>query len=101
MRGYDQFNFKAFDRARDYLKACGHDPISPADMDRELGFDETLNSLEGFDYKDAMRRDIDAIFNADAIFMLNGWQASKGANAELALATALDLRILFDGECLL
>lgn len=95
MRGYDQFNFPAFDRARDYLRASGHDVVSPADMDRELGFDETLNSLEGFDLKDALRRDIDAIFECDGIFLLKGWEDSRGANAEWGLAKALDLHIFY------
>lgn len=94
MRGYPQFNFPAFDQARDDLRSLGHEPISPADMDRDLGFDETLNSLEGFDLKDALRRDVDAIFDADAIFMLQGWENSIGATAEHALAKALGLRIL-------
>ena len=30
----ENFNFDAFDQVRDYLKAAGHHPISPADIDR-------------------------------------------------------------------
>lgn len=36
--------------------------------------------------------------SADAIYMLNGSHSSRGAVAELALAIALDLVVLFESE---
>lgn len=86
MRGYDQFNFPAFDDAADFLRTCGYEVISPAEMDRELGFDETKNSLEGLDLDDARKRDLEAVMLVDMVAVLPGWRQSKGARAEVALA---------------
>ena len=40
-----------------------------------------------------MRMDIKNILNADGIVMLDGWQHSKGAKLEFAIAKELDLEI--------
>jgi hypothetical protein len=93
MSGYPLWNFPAFDSMRDYLKASGHEVISPADLDREHGFSEHRTSLEGFDIEAAIRRDIDAIFKCDAVLMLEGWEKSKGATAEYHLAKWLGKQI--------
>lgn len=100
MRNYKNFNFPAFDAARDRLEALGWEVISPADLDRAIGFDamqlpedtdwRDVSKL-GFDLRAAVRRDVDAICNCDAIFMLNGWGQSKGANAEWYVAHWLGL----------
>ncbi|MHB1846903.1 MAG: DUF4406 domain-containing protein, partial [Deltaproteobacteria bacterium] len=34
MRGLPDYNFSAFDAARDFLAGLGHDVVSPADIDR-------------------------------------------------------------------
>jgi hypothetical protein len=99
MRGYDQFNFPAFDAAEARLRAAGWHVISPAQMDRDLGFDEHRNSLDGFDLEAAIRRDVEAIMSlvaaeGDAIAMLPGWEKSRGAKAEKALAEWRGLLVL-------
>ncbi len=43
MSGYPQYNFPAFDEARDELRENGWQVVSPADMDREHGLDPTKN----------------------------------------------------------
>ena len=78
--------------------------ISPADLDREIGFD--VKSLPpdtdwndvaklGFDLKAAVQRDVDAILSCDAIFMLHGWSESRGAKAEKAVAEWLGLMVFY------
>jgi hypothetical protein len=94
MRGYEAFNFPAFDEAATLGRSLGWGVISPAELDREAGFDETRNSLDGFDIRAALRRDIEAIMRCDAIAMLPFWYLSKGATAERAIAEVLDLQIL-------
>lgn len=89
MRGYDNFNFPAFDRAAKRLREDGWTVLSPAEHDREGGFDETKNSLEGFDLEAAMRWDISAILSADAIMLLPGWRASSGTAIEMTVAKAV------------
>lgn len=87
MRGIPYFNFPAFDRARDRLQDEGWSVRSPADMDREIGFDGmdypvADEAPENFDMEDARRRDLEAIRNSRAIALLPGWTNSIGARAE-------------------
>ncbi len=104
MRGYELYNFPAFDEARDLLKANGSlVVVSPADMDREEGFDpEKLPKTHNWDkwpnelsdnIQDVIFRDLCDVLSCDAIFMLEGWRKSKGAKAELAVAEWADKQV--------
>lgn len=102
MRGLAYFNFNMFDVARDRLVSLGHNVISPADLDRETGFDPfnlpsdtDWNNLDaiGFDLHSAVRRDVEAVMKCNAIVLLPGWQKSKGAMAEYHLAKWLGLEV--------
>ncbi len=106
MRGLPEFNFPAFDEAAAPLRAAGHEVFSPADHDRSTGFDPTgLSGNEpltdlGFDLRAALNTDLEWITTqADAVFLLDGWESSSGARAELAAAAALGLLArTWDGE---
>ena len=93
MRGYDQFNFPAFDEAAATLRGWDWDVLSPAEHDRLEGFDETKNSLGGFDMAAAMRWDIGAVLDADAIVLLPGWENSAGVAIELSVARAIGIEV--------
>ncbi len=104
MRGIKYFNFPAFDAAEIELTKQGFDVISPAKLDRAAGFDpETLGNdydwldLQkiGFELSDAVKRDADALTKSDAIYLLDGWQRSKGATAEKAIAEWLGLTVMY------
>jgi len=43
-----------------------------------------------------MRIDIKALVDCDAIYMLNNWRDSKGANVELNIAQGLGMEIIFE-----
>lgn len=104
MRGKPFFNFPNFDAAALQLRSQGHEVVSPAEMDREIGFDpellgtdydwEDLNKCE-FSLSDAIDRDIAALKKCHAIYMLRGWQDSRGAKAEKALAEWIGLYVLY------
>ena len=110
MRGYSQCNFPAFDEAAAALRGLGWDPVSPADHDRETGFDplrlvgcsdgELL--AEGFDLSEALRWDLGVIMDrtTKAIVLLPGWQESRGVTLELAVARAMGLEVWYyaDGD---
>ncbi len=104
MTGHKLFQFPAFDHARDHLSREGHDVVSPADLDREAGFDPAAlpenydwNDLSscGFSLADAIDRDLAAIKTCQAIYMLRGWEKSKGALAEKALAEWMGLEVMY------
>lgn len=94
MRGLKLFNFPAFDAAAADLRSQGVEVISPADLDRQSGFDpvslpedwDWRTLPEHFSLDAAMKRDLEALGQVDAIHMLPGWQQSKGATAERAVA---------------
>lgn len=93
MRGYDRYNFPAFDDAKDRLIEAGWDVVSPADIDRELGITGYTTELpEGFIY-DALRRDFAAILTCDAIVFLPGWLQSSGAVAERFVGQQINLEM--------
>jgi hypothetical protein len=100
MRGYPRYNFDAFDEAQWTLEDAGHEVISPAQLDRDLGFDpdKTLEE-QGFSVEEAMRRDVHAILEVDGVALLPGWEQSQGARTERTVAQALGLAIYeFDPE---
>ena len=84
MSGYPGLNWGAFDRKEKELTDAGFDVVNPAKMDRELGVNP--HKLGEYDYEEAARRDIDALFECDAIYLMAGFQFSKGACWERALA---------------
>lgn len=94
MRGIPYYNFPAFDAAAKMLRAEGHEIISPAEMDRRVGFDgmafplgaDTTVIPEGFDLEACVDRDLAAVRACDAVHALDGWERSKGARAEHAIA---------------
>ena len=106
MRGYPEFNFPAFHAATARLRGDGHSVFNPAERDNErhgtdiskgnAAGDETVAAKEhGFDLRVALAEDAEYICRtADAIALLPGWQNSKGATAEHALAVALGLEVI-------
>lgn len=100
MRGYKDFNFPAFDRARDEFQVAGWEPISPADLDRASGVNETsAPQFKPEQVRAFVERDSKALLSlraekGDAIAMLPGWEQSTGATAEFFMARWLGLKIL-------
>jgi hypothetical protein len=93
MRGLKDYNFPAFDFAAEKLREEGYTVFSPADNDRE-----TDNQGPSFDIRRALRDDTRWIcLYADAVALLPGWENSKGAKAEIALAEALGLTVVVLG----
>lgn len=111
MTGYVHFNFPAFDQAAVEYRHCGWEVFSPADHDRHLlgkpsDWMPTEEDTEGPwkkwiipnapTLRQMLGADLQWIANeADAIYMLSGWEKSNGANAEWALARALGLEIIY------
>lgn len=102
MRNYPGFNFDAFDAAKEEVRALGYHPISPADMDRLYegwgkyppeGWQATRE-----DFVRMMSRDLKAIDDCDAIYLLRGWETSRGAKVELAYAEFLGLEVIIEPE---
>lgn len=98
MTGLPEYNFPAFDKAAAMLASKGHTVFNPAQMDRDIGFDPSSTPVTAAFLRDAMRRDLTAVCNADAIAMLPGWEKSVGARIEWTLAVHLGLKVIYLGE---
>ena len=100
MRGIPYYGFPAFDAARAAFEAAGFDVVTPADLDRAIGFDamdlpETTDWEweSGFDIRAAIKRNIDALLDADGVVFLEGWGGSLGCNIERLIADRCNMRL--------
>jgi hypothetical protein len=105
MRGKPEFNFPAFKRATELLRSFHYEVFSPAENDLNKGFDPKKG--DGFaptgETTDALRSALSddtkwICEKATHIYMLKGWEKSTGATAEHALAKALGLEIMYEGD---
>lgn len=107
MSNIPHFNFPAFHEGEAKLREMGFNEIfSPAKHDIErAGYDFSPNCPTGshtelkgipqINYRDCMRADLNWIIdNATHIALLPGWEKSKGAVTEHALAKCLGLEII-------
>ena len=95
MRGYARWNFPAFDLATDIWSREGFKVISPAAVDRAMGFDPDgpAEQVDEAFIRRALARDAAFVCESDAVAVLPGWFNSKGARAEVALARAIGMPI--------
>lgn len=101
MSGYANFNFPAFFTAADKFKAEGWVVFNPAAKDGEAevekdasfktGDDQQLMK-SGWDFREAYLWDVTKVIEADAIYMLPGWEKSAGARGEHAVAISIQQR---------
>jgi len=85
MTGIENYNHELFDRVAAEFRSAGFFVCSPAEF-----FDGDLTK-ERSEY---MREAIKYLLEADTIMLLPGWQGSKGARLEAAIATELELNIV-------
>lgn len=69
---------------------------------RERGF-EPVNPFENGVPEDAhwmahMKADIALLLGCDYIYMLNGWELSKGAKLEFDVASSCGIKVMFQGQ---
>lgn len=108
MRGYVDFNKKAFDEATITLESWGFEVFSPAasdvnefgSLESDDGDEDELAQRAGMTTKQLRRhvfeKDLGWICReADVVVLLPGWENSKGALAEKATAEALGLDVLY------
>ena len=97
MRGYDDFNYPAFNRAAD---AILNDPelcdiwqaCNPAEIGADFAPPDDLAQSPEL-LKRLMEFELAVVKSCDAILLLRGWEKSEGARAELRVALDNNLEI--------
>lgn len=96
MRGYENYNFPNFDKARNKFRKKGYEVLSPADIDRADTNTSLYSNQLPFIYRDFYSlfyiKSMSLITHGKClIVMLDGWETSVGACAELFLARWLGI----------
>ena len=77
---------RAFAAAETELKKLGMEPVNPF-----------RNGLpEDADWRQHMRVDIGLLLGCGYVYMLKGWELSKGAKLELDVASSCGIKVLFE-----
>lgn len=84
MTGIEDFNFPAFNQASEMLRAKGYIVENPA----EHGI------IDGAEWADYMAYDLTRIGLCGSVYLLPGWEQSKGAQLEVLIATRLGMEII-------
>lgn len=103
-------NIPKFNAVAERLRAEGHFVINPADISHLFGtreditssFNEWYNPSQPFEVvkgtpriaQSIMDADLAAVRSCDAIYLLRGWESSRGAKKELAEALAHGLTVM-------
>jgi hypothetical protein len=109
MTGIHDHNRPGFDEAAKRLREQGHFVINPAELSAKFGSEEEVaiafevqNHLVSMSHKRlrvaVMDADLAAVRSCDAIYLLRGWETSRGAKRELAEAIAHGLTIMQEGD---
>ena len=106
MTGISEFNFPAFFAKEEELRSYDYTVFNPARKDIETngsgiqdnptGDQALAAAKDGFDLRAALAWDTARICESDCVYMLSGWEVSKGAFAEWSLARALGLQIFYE-----
>ena len=124
MTGKKDHNFPAFEAAAKRLRDKGHFVINPAELSAMFGkpkeieesfkayYDTTpegwingykvegvrVSNIESRIAQATMDADLAAVRSCDAIYLLRGWERSRGAKKEFAEAIANGLMVMLEGE---
>lgn len=79
---------KEFSKAEEDLKAKGYETVNPC----------TLPHDHDKSYAAFMKEDIKELLKCDAIYMLDGWEDSRGASTEHSIAMVCGLRIYYSKD---
>lgn len=82
MSGLPDHNYPAFFAAAEEIREQGHEPVNPAE-----------GAPGGWTWAQYMRRDLMLLLTADAVFVLPGWEHSRGARLECVIAHQLKMPV--------
>lgn len=81
-----QERMETFGKAEEHLACQGWYPVNPFNN----GVPQSAH------WREHMRADIMLLLGCEAIYMLRGWELSKGAKLELDVASSCGIKVLFE-----
>jgi len=90
MTGYPELNEPAFRKAQTYIESLGHEAVVPHDLHPVEDWNSNPQQI--------VLDDVKGLLSCQRIFMLRGWELSKGAKAEHAIAVWLDMSIWYQTQ---
>lgn len=81
---------RRFAKAENALRAAGHEVINPTRVNAELP--------EGTTYQEYMKMSMCMLDMCDTVFLMDGWEKSRGCNAETAYALKKGITIVQEGR---
>lgn len=78
--------YNNFEFAEVHLEHLGHEPVNPM---------KKVSEQAGLSWTDYMKEDIPLLLACDAIYLLRGWQLSKGARLERHIALELGMEVMY------
>ena len=91
----DPYHADAFNKASDYLNYLGYDVVNPLDI-KAKNFTGPDREIKHWDY--CMRKAVKLLMDCDQIYMLEGWEDSRGAALEQKIALELAMPRMFETE---
>jgi len=92
---HDPYYEEAFSRAEEYLSYLGYEVVNPVDIP-EREFDGPDRDVQKWHYY--MRESIKLLMDCDQIYMLEGWEHSRGARLEQKIALELAMARMYETE---
>lgn len=86
--GLSDLNAPSFNRVENELIKKGYEPFNPIKIKGE----------NDWQWEDYMKPCITALMSCDYIYMIDGWETSKGAMLEMYIASLLNIPAVFEGE---
>lgn len=84
MEGVENYE-ENFRRAENYLENQGYEAVNPANID-----------VTGMSREEILKMDIELLWGCDGIYILKGWQRSRGANREYGFALGCGMPIMHE-----
>lgn len=93
MTGVPRFNRPKFEETARILRAHGWTVESPVEIAAAFGSDNTIVTTPGM-LDAVIEAELEALAKCDAIYLLPGWEDSRGAKRELWLALDKGLEVI-------
>ena len=96
MTGIPDINFPAFNKAARKFRDAGLSVVNPAELARGRMNGRDILPID--EINQIMSEELEILQRCDAIYLLRGWEDSKGAKRELQTAIERGLRIILESE---